>query len=127
MVYLFELVTCFTEDDTKITSLMYKLDIFIVLGLVVALLQVADPQALRLPSIDKHVIMLGPGVELVQDLLQPFHLLVACKNTCSLGVIRKEECPQSLLLSCADNPILQPFLIQLLFNDFPNCSHEDGE
>ena len=88
MVDVFEPVTCLTEDDTQTTSLLYKLDILIILGLVIALLlQVADPQALRLPSIDQHVILLGPGIKLVQDLLQPAHLLVACKCTRSFGVI----------------------------------------
>ena len=112
MVDVFEPVTCLTEDDTQITSLLYELDIFIVLGLVVALLlQVADPQALRLPGIDQYVILLGPGIKLVQDLLQPAHLFFACECTCSFGVIRKEESPQSLLLSCADDPVLQAFLI----------------
>ena len=75
MVDVFEPVTCLTEDDTQITSLLYKLDIFIVLGLVVTLLlQVADPQTLCLPSIDQHVILLGPCIELIQDLLQPAHV-----------------------------------------------------
>ena len=49
MMNVFEPITCFTEDDSQIMGLRYELDIFTILGLlVVLLLQVADPQALRL-------------------------------------------------------------------------------
>ena len=48
MMDMFEPVPCLTENDPQIMSLLHKLDVLIILGLVVTLLlQVADPQTFR--------------------------------------------------------------------------------